>query len=403
MATVNIVVRPDQKKEDGTYNVKFRLTHQRRSVYISTTHFVTKNQLNKNFKIKHNASVLPIILKDIDKIRLILSSLSFEIEQYSIEELLSVINVKLNINQGPLFIKDFFNEIISSFKTEGTKKCYCSILSKVLNFFGDNVTFGDITYSKIVQFESYLRTKGNNGTTINYTMTRLSYIFKLARNKYNNEERDIIVIKNPFSRYKIPQCSVPPKRAWTREQFHEFINRDKSMLSDKRQLACDVIIISFLLCGINCIDLYELSYPIHGYLYYNRKKTKNNRRDKAEMRIKVQPELVPYLKKYRDPTKQRAFNFYNIYTRNNHFSDWICGMIKHIRKKLLLPNLTTYVARHTWATVAFNDLHINKDEIAFCLIHSSVHTMTDFYIKTDFSLVDKINRRVIDWVYYNKK
>lgn len=398
-----MVVRPDQKKEDGTYNVKFRLTHQRRSVYISTTHFVTKSQLDKNFNIKQKSSVFPLILKDLDKIRLILSGLSFEIEQYSINELLSFVNGKLNINQGPVLIKDFFIEVIDSFKTEGTKKCYYSILSKVLKCFGDNVTFADITYNAIIQFECYLRKKGNNDTTINYAMTRFSYIFKLARNKYNDEERDIVLIKNPFSRYKAPQCSVPLKRAWSYQQFYEFIKRDKSILSDRRQLACDVVIISFLLCGINSADIYELSYPKNGYLYYNRKKTRNIRRDKAEMRIKVQPELVPYLKKYEDPTKQRAFNFYNIYPHNNRFSSWICGMIKHIRKILSIPNLTTYVARHTWATVAFNDLHISKDEIALCLIHSSDHKMTDFYIKPDFNLVDKINRRVIDWVYYNKK
>lgn len=403
MATVNVVVRQDQRKDDGTYNVKIRLTHQRKSVYISTTHFVTESQLDKSFNIKQSSSVFTVVAKDLDRIRLILSELSFGIEQYSINELVSIIDRKLNRNQKPILINDFVQELLETFKTEGTQKCYRSILSKTLLYFGRYVTFRDITYSKIIQYEKHLREIGNGDTTINYTMTRLSYIFKLARKRYNDEEHDIFVIKDPFIRYEAPQCTVPEKRAWTREKFYDFINLDRSILSERRQLAYDVVIISFLLCGTNCADLYEMKYPIDGYLYFNRKKTRNIRRDKAEMRIKNQPELMPFLEKYQDPSKQRAFNFYKIYQYENRFSDWICGMIKHIRRIMSLPMLTTYVARHTWATIAFNELHVSKDEIAISLIHSSNHRMTDFYIKPNFDLVDEANRKVIDWVYYNKK
>ncbi|WP_394366876.1 integrase [Parabacteroides distasonis] len=63
----------------------------------------------------------------------------------------------------------------------------------------------------------------------------------------------------------------------------------------------------------------------------------------------------------------------------------------------------TYTARHTWATIAYNDLRISKDDIAFCLIHASNHKITEFYIKPDYMKVDEINRKVIDWVYYGKK
>lgn len=403
MATVNTVVRRDQKKEDGTYNVKIRLTHQRKSVYISTAHFVTKSQLNKNFDIKQNSPVFLAVTKDLDRIRTILSELSFDIDQYSATELISIIDRKINRNQKPIMINDFVQDFLGTLNTDGTKKCYQSILSKLLSYYGKNVTFKDITYKSILKYEKHLKEIGNNDTTINYTMTRFAYIFKLAREKYNDEEHDIVIINNPFLRYKAPKCSTPRKRAWCRDSFYDFINRDRSMLSERRQLAYDVVIISFLLCGTNCADLYEMKYPKNGYLYFNRKKTRNVRRDKAEMRIKIQPELLPYLKKYGDPSKKRAFNFYKIYLRDGHFSDWICGMIKHIRRILSLPELTTYVARHTWATIAFNDLHISKDEIALSLIHSSEHKMTDFYIKTNFDLVDEANRRVIDWVYYKKK
>jgi hypothetical protein len=52
MATVREVVLPHHKKEDGTWNVKIRVTHKRKCTYIDTEHFVNSKQLRKDHKIK---------------------------------------------------------------------------------------------------------------------------------------------------------------------------------------------------------------------------------------------------------------------------------------------------------------------------------------------------------------
>jgi hypothetical protein len=39
MATVNAVIIPSQKKKDGTWNVKIRVSKDGRSSYIETSHF----------------------------------------------------------------------------------------------------------------------------------------------------------------------------------------------------------------------------------------------------------------------------------------------------------------------------------------------------------------------------
>ena len=66
----------------------------------------------------------------------------------------------------------------------------------------------------------------------------------------------------------------------------------------------------------------------------------------------------------------------------------------------LFPNLTTYWARHTWATLAAG-LEIPKETIAAALGHGG-NTVTDIYIDFDRKKVDEANRRVIDWVFYGK-
>jgi len=52
MATICAMVLKHHLKNDGTYNVKIRITHKKEKRYIDTDHFVTAKQLSKNFTIK---------------------------------------------------------------------------------------------------------------------------------------------------------------------------------------------------------------------------------------------------------------------------------------------------------------------------------------------------------------
>jgi integrase len=67
----------------------------------------------------------------------------------------------------------------------------------------------------------------------------------------------------------------------------------------------------------------------------------------------------------------------------------------------LFPKISTYWARHTWATIAAS-LDIPKETIAQALGHSS-NTVTDIYIEFDQRKVDVANRKVLDWVIYGKR
>ena len=66
------------------------------------------------------------------------------------------------------------------------------------------------------------------------------------------------------------------------------------------------------------------------------------------------------------------------------------------------PGLTTYWARHTWATVAYS-IDIPKDIISQALGHSSGSAVTEIYIERDLRRVDEANRRVLDWVLYGRR
>ena len=77
---------------------------------------------------------------------------------------------------------------------------------------------------------------------------------------------------------------------------------------------------------------------------------------------------------------------------------------KHGKKTVapLFPKLSTYWARHTWATIAA-ELDIPKETIAAALGHGLGNTTTAIYINFNTKKVDEANRRVIDYVLYGRR
>lgn len=52
MATFKAEVYAHQKKEDGTYNIKIRVTHNKKKKYLATVWYVTQKDLTRSLKIK---------------------------------------------------------------------------------------------------------------------------------------------------------------------------------------------------------------------------------------------------------------------------------------------------------------------------------------------------------------
>jgi integrase len=68
-------------------------------------------------------------------------------------------------------------------------------------------------------------------------------------------------------------------------------------------------------------------------------------------------------------------------------------------KVMRLQNFSFYSARHSWATIAHNDLRIDKWTVHEGLNHVDNATkITDVYIKRDFTRINEANFKVIEYV-----
>ena len=147
--------------------------------------------------------------------------------------------------------------------------------------------------------------------------------------------------------------------------------------------------LSFFLIGINIADLCGLSgIDAEGRINYRRKKTKKL------YSIKVEEEAMEIISRYRGA--KYLLNILDIYKNAHTFTVFFDKVLKRIG---VFTELTSYWARHTWATIA-SEIDIPEDVISRALGHSfsTGASVTQVYINFNRTKVDDANRKVIDYV-----
>lgn len=415
MATVSHVILKQQQKEDGTFNVKIRITHNRKSSYIATPHYVDASFFRKNGELKkRNNFIYDEVLLDVLRIRKMFSGLGHSIGNYTAKELAKKADDLLsgrNLDQINFF--DYGYKVVGDLKNSG-RPSYENMevgLRRFESFIKSrDLNFSDITSNLLRRYEEWLRqqpslnSKGK-GVTISSAGVKLyigniQRIFNIAKEEFNDEDRGIIrIANNPFSKYKLPKYNAPSKYALSRDQIRAIASCRFEAGCPGRIIARDVFIMSFLLVGMNTADLYHLLPESHGRFNYERRKTTSKRADKAFFSVKIEPELLPYLERYKDLLGDRTFNFFTRYVSHDQFNHKLNMNIKACGEMIGVPEINMYFARRSWATIARNECGVSMDDIAFCLNHKSGHDMTEVYVAKDWEIVDRANRKVIDYVF----
>ena len=148
---------------------------------------------------------------------------------------------------------------------------------------------------------------------------------------------------------------------------------------------------------MNSADLYYADRLKDNFIIYDRMKTKDRRRDKAEIQVKITDYIKPLVDKYRG--KERVFNFYERFTTMESFNRAINLGLKEIGKELGIERLQFYAARHSMATISVNDVKISKYIVNDMLNHTDQSLrVTELYIKRDFNTINEANVKLLDYV-----
>ncbi len=410
--TLKPVVLKHNLREDDTYNVKIRVTLNRRSSYIGTEHYISKRKLGDKGEIK-DQFILDEVNNDIRRLRTEVSKLGAKVNKYTASSLAEYLSDRRNpgTGQGIDFIA-YSRRKIADMKRRGqapTASSYEYSINKLCRYLDSgSLEIKDITVKFLRRYEQYLRDEGIGSRGLESNLAAIRALFNFAKDEYNDEDLEEIRISHyPFAKYKIPKADIPEQRALKIEEIAKiagFRYGAKSKYDPRREisrpeLARDVFLLSFFLVGINSKDLYELT-PANvkdGYLTYNRSKTRRRRRDKAETRVRILPEAEEILSKYADPTGKRLLVFYNRYSNYRTFNSNVNKGLKAVGEAVGIDDLEYYAARHSWATIARNDCAVSTDDSSLGLNHTDVQRrVTEGYITKDFSLIDKANDKVVE-------
>lgn len=291
----------------------------------------------------------------------------------------------------------FMLKLMEGMQNKSTRNLYGQTLARMRVFDAnlDSRSFADINLDYLERLEAFMATTACK----NARNTHLRNIRAVFNRAIDHELTDLY----PFRRFKI-RPEETEKRSLTLEQLRLLFTTDQ--VQPYAELYRDMFKLIFMLIGINTADLHALKeIGPDGRIHYKRAKTGRL------YSIKVEPEALEIIERWRG--KNGLLCIADRWTDSRQFMHQCNKNLKLIGpmervgrggKKVitpLFPELTTYWARHTWATIAA-DLDIPDAVIACALGHATPFTTTEIYIKRNLKKVDEANRRVLDWVLYGK-
>ncbi len=253
-----------------------------------------------------------------------------------------------------------------------------------------DIPFNDIDGTWLKKYEIWMLKQGLAVNTIGTRIRHLRAVFNMAIEHH-------IIDKEcyPFHAYKLSKvCQSTPKRALTKADILRVIEYKGN--TDMEMLAIALFSFSYFTAGINFIDMAMLKHEniVDGRLYYTRAKTKKQivipLQEKSKEIISNysvssacnSAYVFPIFSELHKTEVQKANRLHKVLAKINK-------ALKHIGEELGLPiKLTTYVARHSFATV-LKRAGVSTSIISESLGHSSEKITQTYLDSFENSQIDE--------------
>ena len=343
--------------------------------------------------------IVSIITNALQKYQAIQLDMEAKNEDYTASEILTDTVTKTK----PVTVEDFLTSHIQQLRENGkvgNSYAYLNLRTTLQNFYGKklNFNFSAVHVPFCNKFESWMRKNKFEDTTMHY-------YFRTLRATYNKavEAKCADREKSPFIEYKLSRFSTKTKkRALSKESVKKILKMDCSAMSEKARLAHDVFSFSYYCGGISLVDVANLTPDniIDGRLIYERQKTHGMINlvmlDEAKTIIERYAAyqnragyLFPILDKRKHVTPMQKFN------RVRKLCTQLNKELHKITAKLKIKeNVTTYVARHSFATV-LKKSGVNIGIISQALGHQDIKTTQIYLSEFDNEQVDSVMHNLL--------
>lgn len=263
-----------------------------------------------------------------------------------------------------------------------------------------DLSFSEITYSFLVQYEEDFLQRGVSENSISVYMRELRSLMNMAIKEGFCKESDY-----PFKIYKISKLNnETQKRAISKEEMIKIINYEVESNSSLYH-SKNYFLFSFYNVGMNFRDLAQLKWSnvLNNRIMYKRAKTGK------QFDVKIQPRTQTILNFYsndNENTNDYIFPILNaeIHKNTQSIIDRIKKINKRVNKDLkkiavdvgikATHSITHYVARHSWASIQKQN-GIGTSVISESMGHDSEKTTIIYLQSFENEVLDDANENLI--------
>lgn len=379
--TVSVIQDVRRQLVNGLYPIKVRVTHKRERAYYPTGKNLSVADWEKLTTSRQQAVVS--IRKDIEN--------SFELVRLAVEELayrgsfsLAMLNVRLKAKAMTSLSEAIDAKIEEQVEQGrvGNSMVYTQLKNSVIRFAGRKVEFEEVTPDWLRRFEAFLKDEGKKQTTI-------AIVMRLLRAVFNDAIRKMVVKESmyPFGKGKFEiQEGAGRKMALSLEDIGK-IARYQSDSSAKMKHR-DYWLFLYLCNGLNVADFVKLRYQDieDGEIRFTRQKTQRTVKVQQEISVIITEDMQRIINEYGNIDKS-GYIFpilsgnedpVRIKKKTQYLTRSINKNMALIAKELGIPHVSTYTARHSFATV-LKRAGVSIAYISESLGHNSLST-TERYL-----------------------
>lgn len=400
MATVKLRFRRSTVAgKEGT--LYFRITHGRISRQINTGHRIFAYEWDGSAlklpdvdgKQKRGSYLLSIeegIKKATGRINGIIRQLDLSGKEYTAAQ---VVDAFLTADGNGGEVIGFVRTIAANLKRIGKERLaetYTTTANSFMRFCvgRSDLRFNEISPELIKEYEAWLGEQGLVPNTTSFYMRNLRAIYNRAVEQGLTDDR------SPF-KHVYTGIGKTVKRAVTVQVIRRIKSLDLSF-DHALQLSRDLFMFSFYTRGMPFVDMANLKKTdlCNGVLAYRRKKTGQRLYIKWEKPMQDivdryqdarSPYLLPIITTPGNGERRQYLNAIHLVNRHLRIIGSMAGSP--------IP-LTTYVARHCWASIA-KSRNIPISTISEAMGHDSESTTRIYLTSLDTSVVDDANSKVI--------
>ena len=364
MAIVKVVLFTSKVLVNGEHPIILRITKNKIRKHIS----IGINCLPKYWDISKQApranhpkraDIMALINKFEKDFSAKIQEYNYLSKEYTIDQLVSA--VLDNPKSLDALVVNYIDTLVATLKEEkrmGTAKSNNDCKLMLFRFHKDKkLTFQEINYAFLTKWESFMRKRG-------FKETSMAVYFRTLRSIINKAINEGIIPKTyyPFDNFKVSKFDLKTKkRALSKEDMIKIYNypvKEGSKMSDCHK----IFMFSYFNQGMNYIDIAKLQWSNIsklGIMEYNRQKTG------CGFAIQLGEQSLNILENYRKISGYNAENYvFPILNKTIHITpqqiqNRLLKVIKQVNinmkiigKELEIETpITTYVARHTYATV----------------------------------------------------